>query len=154
MGHPVLSKAPSTEWPTVVEQLGRGGFSDLFGITIVRNTQRHLLTQLVLRDELLLNPGGLLHAGTMLGLADTTAGWGCVLNLPDHASGFTTIEGKANFIATSGAPETLVCDAHLVHGGRTTQVWDTEVRRSTDQRVLCLYRCTQALLTEPRIRRG
>jgi 1,4-dihydroxy-2-naphthoyl-CoA hydrolase len=154
VGHPVLSRTPSTEWPSVVEQFGRGGFSDLFGITIVRSTQGHLQTQLVLRDELMLSPGGLLHAGTMLGLADTSAGWGCVMNLPDHASGFTTIEGKANFIATSGTPETLICDAHLLHEGRTTQVWDTEVRRSSDQRVLSLYRCTQALLTAPRIRRA
>jgi uncharacterized protein (TIGR00369 family) len=150
MGHPVLTMIPQSEWPMVVEQMGRGGFSDLFGMTIIRSVQGHVQTQMVLRDELMLHPGGLLHAGTMLGLADTSAGWGCVLNLPDHASGFTTIEGKANFIATSGAPEILICDAHLVHGGQTTQVWDTEVRRSRDHRVLCLYRCTQALLTEAR----
>jgi len=154
MSHPGLRKIPPAEWPTAVERLGEGGFSDLLGITIVRSDQGYLQTQLALRDELMLSPGHLLHAGTMLGLADTSAGWGCVLNLPDHASGFTTIEGKANFIATSGVPETLICDAHLVHGGRTTQVWDTEVRRSTDQRVLSVYRCTQALLTEPRTRRS
>lgn len=92
-----------------------------------------------------LAPNGFLHAGVVVALADTSAGYGCVANFPDGATGFTTIELKTNFLGTllEGA---LVAEATMVHGGRTTQVWDSEVRAEGDGRVLGLFRCTQLIL--------
>jgi uncharacterized protein (TIGR00369 family) len=89
-------------------------------------------------------PNGYLHAGTVVTLADTACGYGCVLSLPDGATGFTTIELKTNFLRTATAG-TLACEARLVHGGRTTQVWDAVVRHDS-ARTLALFRCTQLLL--------
>ena len=48
-------------------------------------------------DPELLAPNDL-HAATVIGLADTSCGYGARLALPDGASGFTTVELKANFI--------------------------------------------------------
>lgn len=45
-------------------------------------------------------PNGYLHAGSIISLADTTAGYGVMGNLPEGATGFTTIEMKANFFST------------------------------------------------------
>jgi uncharacterized protein (TIGR00369 family) len=89
-------------------------------------------------------PNGYLHAGTVVTLADTACGYGCVLSLPDGATGFTTIELKTNFLRTA-TTGTLACEARLVHGGRTTQVWDAVVRDDS-ARTLALFRCTQLLL--------
>ena len=47
-----------------------------------------------------LAPNGFLHAGVVVTLADTAAGYGCVGNWPKGASGFTTIELKSNFTGT------------------------------------------------------
>jgi 1,4-dihydroxy-2-naphthoyl-CoA hydrolase len=90
-------------------------------------------------------PNGYLHAGTVVTLADTSAGYGCVASLPDGATGFTTIEMKINFLGTAleGA---LIADATLVHGGKTTQVWDTEVTADATGKVIALFRCTQYIL--------
>lgn len=90
-------------------------------------------------------PNGYLHAGSVLSLADTCAGYGCVGNFPPGATGFTTIELKANFVGTllEGA---MVATGKMVHGGRTTQVWDVEVRSEKDGRKLALFRCTQMIL--------
>lgn len=90
-------------------------------------------------------PNGYLHAGSVLSLADTCAGYGCVGNLPTGATGFTTVELKANFVGTllEGA---MVATARMVHGGRTTQVWDVEVRAEKGGRKLALFRCTQMIL--------
>ncbi len=43
----------------------------------------------------------------------------------------------------------------MLHGGRTTQVWDATVRRESDGRTIALFRCTQYLLAEqdPRTQR-
>ena len=81
----------------------------------------------------------------MIALADTACGYGCVASLPDGASGFTTIELKTNFLGTvtEGA---LACEASLVHGGRTTQIWDAIVTSEETRKKLALFRCTQLLL--------
>ena len=92
-----------------------------------------------------LAPNGFLHAATVVGLADTACGYGCVAGLPEGASGFTTVELKANFLGTAleGA---IACRASLVHGGRTTQVWDAEVTNEANGRTIALFRCTQIVL--------
>jgi acyl-coenzyme A thioesterase PaaI-like protein len=40
----------------------------------------------------------------------------------------------------------LTCEARLVHGGRTTQVWDAEVRSEARGKTIALFRCTQIIL--------
>ena len=48
------------------------------------------------------------------------------MNLPEGAEGFTTIELKSKFLGTKRGGA-IACRA-LVHGSRTTQVWDATVR--------------------------
>lgn len=90
-------------------------------------------------------PNGFLHAGSVTSLADTAAGYGCVGNLPEGGNGFTTIELKANFVGTAldGA---MLAEARLVHGGKTTQVWDVEVTVEETGQSLAHFRCTQMIL--------
>jgi 1,4-dihydroxy-2-naphthoyl-CoA hydrolase len=92
-----------------------------------------------------LSPTGFLHAASVVALADSASGFGCLNCLPAGASGFTTAELKANFLGTSREGG-VRCIAHLVHGGRTTQVWDAEVTREADGKTIALFRCTQILL--------
>ena len=108
----------------------------------------------VSRDELraempvaphLMAPNGFLHAGSLVTLADTCAGFGCIANLPAQASGFTTVELKTNHLATA-RDGTLECVARPVHRGRTTQLWDAEVRHRESGRLLVMFRCTQMVL--------
>ncbi len=88
---------------------------------------------------------GFLHAASVVALADSACGHGCLASLPDGASGFTTVELKSNFLGTA-TEGVLVCRARLAHGWRTTQVWDAEVAREADGRVIALFRCTQLIL--------
>ena len=89
-------------------------------------------------------PNGYLHAGTIVSLADSACGYGCILNLPEGATGFTTIELKTNFVR-SVQEGTVDCVAQLVHGGRTTQIWDATVTDANGRR-MALFRCTQLIL--------
>jgi hypothetical protein len=43
------------------------------------------------------------------------------------------------------------CRARLIHGGRTTQVWDAEIWREADAKTIALFRCTQILLYPQKI---
>jgi uncharacterized protein (TIGR00369 family) len=92
-----------------------------------------------------LAPNGYLHAGSVVALADTACGYGCFVSLPEGAANFTTAELKANFIGTALTGR-LTCEARLVHGGRTTQVWDAEVRSEASGKTIALFRCTQIIL--------
>jgi 1,4-dihydroxy-2-naphthoyl-CoA hydrolase len=91
-----------------------------------------------------LAPNGYLHAAAVIGLADTACGYGSILSLPEGGIGFTTIELKTNFLR-SVRQGTITCEATLVHGGRTTQIWDATVR-DPGGRAMALFRCTQLVL--------
>jgi len=90
-------------------------------------------------------PNGFLHAGTVVTLADTCCGNGCLTNLPDGASGFTTIELKSNHMGTAREGR-VECTATVAHKGRTTQVWDAVVSNKQTGKTIALFRCTQMIL--------
>lgn len=93
----------------------------------------------------LMAPNGFLHAGSLVTLADTCAGYGCVAGLPDGAVGFTTLELKSNHLGTA-RDGTVDCIASVVHRGRTTQVWDATITHRESGKTLALFRCTQLIL--------
>jgi 1,4-dihydroxy-2-naphthoyl-CoA hydrolase len=124
-------------------ELGRGRLPGLIGIEVAAIEEGRVAMQLPLRAELLA-PNGYLHAGTVVALADSACGYGCIASLPEGATGFTTIELKTNFLGTA-LDGTLECEARRSHGGRTTQVWDATVTNEVGK-TLALFRCTQLLL--------
>jgi uncharacterized protein (TIGR00369 family) len=117
----------------------------VFGIQLVAAAAGRVEARLDVRPEFLAT-NGYLHAGTVVTLADTACGMGCLATLPEGASGFTTVELKSNFVSSAQAGDGLGCVATMAHGGRTTQVWDAVVTRESDGKQLALFRCTQYLL--------
>jgi 1,4-dihydroxy-2-naphthoyl-CoA hydrolase len=132
---------------SVLDELNKRGIGTLpglIGLEVVGAEKGRLSSRLDLRDELMA-PNGYLHAATVIALADTSCGYGTFVNLPDGAESFTTVELKSNFVGTKrdGA---ILCEAKLVHGGRTTQVWDATVADEADGKPIALFRCTQMIL--------
>ena len=91
-------------------------------------------------------PNGYLHAASVIALADSACGMGCMRSRPEGAISFTTIELKSNFLGSAREGESIVATGRLVHGGRTTQVWDAEVTNETTDKPVALFRCTQMLI--------
>ena len=89
---------------------------------------------------------GFMHAASVVALVDSACGYACVASLPDGASGFTTIEIKTNYLGSAKVGETVACEARLLHGGRTTQVWDAEAINETTGKTIAVFRCTQMVL--------
>jgi 1,4-dihydroxy-2-naphthoyl-CoA hydrolase len=134
----------TTKTPEQFNALGGGHLPALLGVEILSVGEGGVDSRLVVRREVMA-PNGFLHAATVIALADTSCGYGCVASLPQGASGFTTIELKANFLGTAreGA---IRCRATPVHLGRTTQVWDALVSAEGSEKKIALFRCTQAVL--------
>lgn len=95
--------------------------------------------------KFLMAPNGFLHAGSVVTLADSCCGYGCLVNLPEGATGFTTIELKSNHLGTA-RDGVIECKASVVHKGRTTQVWDAEVKHRESGKLIAMFRCTQMVL--------
>jgi uncharacterized protein (TIGR00369 family) len=114
------------------------------GIRITHAAPGEMHAAFTVRPEIMA-VNGFLHAGSVVSLADTAAGFGCINNLPDGAESFTTIELKTNHVGTA-RDGTVTCAAYLVHGGRTTQVWDASVTHVETGKVIAHYRCTQMIL--------
>ena len=126
-----------------LSQAGDSLFPGLIGVDVLAVEHGSARARMEL-DERHLAPNGYLHAAALVGLADTACGYGCILSLPEGGIGFTTIELKTNFIR-SAQQGTITCEARLVHGGRTTQLWDATVS-TADGRQMALFRCTQLVL--------
>ena len=121
-----------------------GHLPGLAGVEMLAIGAGEVRSRMAVRREVMA-PNGFLHAASVIALADTSCGYGCVAHLPEGASGFTTIELKANFLGTAreGA---IVCTARPAHLGRTTQVWDAQVTLEGTETRIALFRCTQMVL--------
>jgi uncharacterized protein (TIGR00369 family) len=125
----------------------RGKLPGYLGIVVLQVEPSQVRSELAVVEHLLA-PNGYLHAGSVVTLADTTAGCGCMASLPAGANGFTTIELKCNHLGTA-LQGTLDCVATAAHLGKTTQVWDAVVTHRESGKTLALFRCTQMILYSP-----
>ena len=123
---------------------GAGRLPALFGFRVMALEQGLVVAELDIRSELLA-PNGFLHAATVIALADTACGFGCIAHLPKGAENFTTVELKCNFLGTA-REGTIACVAKPAHLGKTTQVWDGTVTKHGDGKPIALFRCTQMVL--------
>jgi uncharacterized protein (TIGR00369 family) len=90
-----------------------------------------------------LHPGGLVHGGAWVGLADTVGAWLTFRHLPPGHD-FTTIEMKLNVFGAGRAGEELIATAEHLHAGRSTHVLEVRVHR--DDRLLANLLITQFVI--------
>ena len=124
--------------------IGAGKLPGYLGIVITHVDKLESRAELVI-SQTHMAPNGYLHAGAVVTLADTCAGYGCIANLPPGATGFTTIELKSNHLGTARVG-TIAVSAKPVHLGKTTQVWDAVVTHKESGKTIALFRCTQMIL--------
>lgn len=130
--------------PDQFNQHGANNLPGHLGIVITSVRPSEIRSELPVKASLMA-PNGYLHAGSVVTLADTSSGYGCIVNLPAGATGFTTIELKSNHLGTA-RDGTIDCVATAVHIGKTTQVWDAVVTHRESGRTIALFRCTQMVL--------
>ncbi len=121
----------------------KGTLPDLFGVEVLEVSDKVLHARMTILPHHLA-PNGFLHAASVVMLADTCCGYGCIANLPDGAESFTTIELKSNHLGTA-REGVIECRAVPAHRGKTTQVWDATVT-TADGKTIALFRCTQMVL--------
>jgi 1,4-dihydroxy-2-naphthoyl-CoA hydrolase len=93
-----------------------------------------------------LHPGGFVHGGVWVSLADTVAAWATFPNLAP-GDNFSTAEMKVNLFGVARDGDLLEAAATPLHVGRRTQVW--EVRVEVAGKLGALFVCTQVVVQQP-----
>ena len=94
-------------------------------------------------DRRHLHPGGLVHGGAWVALADSVAAWQTFRHLPPGHD-FTTVEMKLNVFAAGRPGDELIATAEHLHTGRTTHV--VEVRVHCGERLVANLLVTQFVI--------
>lgn len=127
---------------TQLKERMQGTLPELLGFDIIGVDDHGVQASFEIKPHHLA-PNRYLHAASIIMLADTACGLGCMSRLPEGAESFTTIELKSNHLGTTREGH-VECMARPIHLGRTTQVWDATV--TAGGKTLALFRCTQMIL--------
>lgn len=97
-------------------------------------------------DHRHVQPWRVLHGGVSVALAETLGSIAAYLAVPEgfHCVG---IEINANHIAAVPEGQEVTAETRPLHTGRSTQVWQTEIRRA-DGRLACVSRITCAVVAD------
>jgi 1,4-dihydroxy-2-naphthoyl-CoA hydrolase len=124
----------------------QGSLPGLFGIRILEVGEDFIRAEMPV-DERHVQPFGILHGGASVVLAETIGSMASTLTLEEGRRA-VGLEINANHVAGVPKGEVVTALCRPLHLGRTTQVWQTEIRRS-DGRLACVSRLTTAVV-EPR----
>lgn len=110
-----------------IKQRIAGSFPDQLGVEPLEISDERTVGRIVV-DERHLHPGGLVHGGAWVALADSVGAWQTFRHLPPGYD-FTTVEMKLNVFAGAAKGEELIATAEHLHAGRSTHVLEVRVRR-------------------------
>jgi len=118
-------------------------FPGLMGVRLVEVGPERVVGTLKVRAELCTS-GEALHGGAYMAFADTLGALATMVNLPKGAR-TTTIESKTNFMGAAPLGSTITGEATPFHRGKTTQVWQTQIRNDAGK-LLAVVTQTQMVI--------
>jgi 1,4-dihydroxy-2-naphthoyl-CoA hydrolase len=120
---------------------------ETLGIEVVEATPERVLATMPVTPRVH-QPFGILHGGASVALAETAASVGATVSLDPKTHYAVGLEINANHLRAK-RDGTLTATATPLHKGRSTQVWQIEIR---DERgaLICVSRCTLAVLPHSR----
>ena len=130
--------------PDYYHRFYKNHFQELLGIRVIEVIEGQLTLEMGIKQQLL-NPMGIVHGGCIASFADTCAGDSVIAHLPEGAKGFTTLEFKCNFVRAA-KEGFLVALSNCIHAGRTTQVWQVEVKQKETEKIVASFNCTQLII--------
>lgn len=122
-----MSQSNPEVTPESVRARVEGSFPADLGVEPLEVTDECTTGRIVV-DRRHLHPGGLVHGGAWVALADSVAAWQTFRHLP-AGHNFTTVEMKLNVFAGGRPGDELIATAEHLHAGRSTHVVEVRVHR-------------------------
>jgi 1,4-dihydroxy-2-naphthoyl-CoA hydrolase len=118
-------------------------FPGLLGVRLTGVAADRVAAEMEVRPDLC-TTGGVLHGGAYMAFADTLGAVGTVVNLgPGKRT--TTTDSSTKFIAGAKVGTRVSGTTTALHRGRTTMVWQTEIRNH-EGRLCAVVTQTQLVL--------
>ena len=126
------------------EQIGemRASYLDKLGMVIEEATKERVVASMPVEGNT--QPDGFLHGGATCSLIETVASIGAALVAGWPENVVMGLQQTTNFISTA-TTGTVRGVAHPVHTGRTTHIWDVEVKAVESDRLVASGRVTLAV---------
>lgn len=115
----------------------------LLGVRLTSVSEDRVVAEMKVRPDLC-TTGGILHGGAYMAFADTLGAVGTFISLPAGAR-TTTTDSSTKFIAGAKLDEVVTGECVALHRGRTTQVWQTSIRRA-DGKLCAVVTQTQLII--------
>jgi uncharacterized protein (TIGR00369 family) len=119
-------------------------YTRLIGMEVLSVTAEEVVARLPWAPERCTS-NDIMHGGALMSLADSVGAMVAIANLPEGATGTSTISSATNFLRALRSGNATAVSRPL-HRGRTTIVVDTELR-DDDGRLLGRVTQTQAVLS-------
>jgi 1,4-dihydroxy-2-naphthoyl-CoA hydrolase len=119
-------------------------FAELKGVTFIEADKDRVVAKMLVRPDLC-TVSHSIHGGAVMAFADSVGAAATVINLPEDATGTTTIESKTNFIGGAKEGTTVIATTTPIHRGRRTQVWQTRVE-TEEGKLVAIVTQTQMVL--------
>lgn len=127
------------------------GLVETLGMKVVEVADGHVVMTMPV-DERTRQPFGFLHGGASVALAETAASIGSAHLIDLNTQLAFGLEINANHIQ-SKRDGTVTATAIADHIGRTTMIWTIRITDEEDT-LICLSRCTVAIVEKQKERRG
>ena len=118
------------------------GFDALYGLELVRVGSDEVRGRVAVRDEVR-QPFGLVHGGLYASIAESLASIGTAVDVLERGLTAMGMSNNTTFLRSISAG-TVHATARPLHRGRTTWVWDVEIR-DDDERLCATSRVTIAV---------
>lgn len=127
---------------TIPIALERDSLLKTLGIEMLEASSQKVVAEMEVTPRLH-QPFGFLHGGASVALAETVASVGAYLAAPEGYTSFG-LEINANHLRSMQSGKLRATGTPL-HAGRTTAVWNIEIRDELG-RLVCISRCTLAIV--------
>lgn len=124
----------------------QGTLVEHLGITFSEQSGQRVVASMPV-ERRVHQPFGILHGGASVVLAETVASTGAYLNVRERGMVAVGLEINANHLR-SVSSGTVTATATPIFQGRTTEVWQIEIKDEAGKMV-CVSRCTLAIIAPP-----
>jgi len=121
-------------------------FDALYGLEVLELADGRVRARVAVRDELR-QPAGLVHGGVHCAIAEGIASMATYAAVHDEGRIATGLSNQTSFLRPIVAG-TIHAEARAIHRGRTTWVWEVELR-DDDARLCAVSRMTIAVRDLP-----
>ncbi len=118
------------------------GFSGTLGIQVCHVEDKKVIATAPITEQCY-RPGGFVHGGVYLGLAETLAGVGSALSVDMNKYEVFGIQVSANHTGSIKSGEMTII-ASAIHLGRKTHIWNVDI--TCEERLLSTVRVTNIIV--------